>query len=304
MRQTLHSLCLFVVVLSMGAPSTADDKEEPWNPTETLKAATKKGREYRELFEKVGRSGLVDLLKDKDTGTSLQAAWELNRKIITLPVATKRDTDDTYDPEGIRAFLKHVRTRTELSIPDWWQKNLLENICVRKDDAHFVYGTRPDMKKVSLGASAKVVSADVWMAESETLSLQDKLLTFKTDKRSVVFSESIWPYQSNSLASCTVGDTTALAMYRQAGGPCPLLSFDHVNKKQIWSARVWGWARAFAAPGVDQHIELVATKDLIAVFGTEFRGVFLECFDAKSGEVKFRFCSSYWGFNSERWILK
>jgi hypothetical protein len=304
MRHTRTCLALLLVALAVGV-SPADDKDEHWSPTEALKAAKKQGGDYRERFEKVGRAGLAELLKDKDTGVSLVAAWELNRKLITLPnPKPMRDSDGTYDPEGMKAFLKHVSTRTGLTVPDWWQKNLLEDLCARKGVAHLIYGTLPERKKVTLGASAKWVRDEVWMAEGETLSAREKVLTFTANKRSISFGETICPYMSDSVTSCAAGKTTVLAIYSTAGGVCPLLGFDHENNKRLWTASVWGWGRGIGRGGTNQRLELLATKDTVTVFGSEFCGVFLESFDLKTGEVRFRFCSSCWGSSSERWNLK
>lgn len=303
MRQTRTYLTLFLVAIVVGV-SRADAKDD-WSANETLNAAAKQGREYRERFEKAGHDGLADLLKDKDTGVSLQAAWELNRKLIKLPKRPPLwDTDDSYDPEGMKTFLKHVNARTGLTAPDWWQKNLLENISVRKGTSHVILGSLPSWKKVPLGATTEYLSNVVWMAEGDMLAAREKVLTFTTNKRSVSFSERLCPYQSDAVASCVSGNVTVLAIFSKSGGPCPLLGFDHENNKRLWAARVWSCARDIGANGVHQRIELVTTKDTVAVFGSELAGAFLECFDLKTGEVRYRFCSSYWGSHSERWNLK
>lgn len=305
MRQTRSSLALLLVALVVGSVSSADDEGKDWDPSETLKATAKKAREYRELFEKAGRDGLADFLKDKDTGVSLQAAWELNRKVIKLP---KRpflwDTDEVYDPEGMKAFLKHVNARTGLTVPDWWQKNLLEHLAVHPKRAHIIMAALPELKVVQLGSNAQLLRSEVRMAEGDMLSIREKMLTFTTNKNSVSFRESLCPVGADSLASCTVGDTIVLAVYSQYGEPCPLLGFDRVSKKHLWSTQVWGVGRNHGANGVRQRIELVATKETVNVFGSEFAGMFLESFDLKTGEVRFRFCSSYWRFCSEAWNWK
>ena len=43
--------------------------------------AEEQARVYRVLFEKVGRVGLPELAKSKDTSLALQASWELHMKI-------------------------------------------------------------------------------------------------------------------------------------------------------------------------------------------------------------------------------
>jgi hypothetical protein len=62
---------------------------------------------YRAYFLRGGRVGLKDLLKDEDTGISLQAAWETNLKPAKLDPRLERGTD-VYDPDALDLFVRGV----------------------------------------------------------------------------------------------------------------------------------------------------------------------------------------------------
>jgi hypothetical protein len=57
--------------------------------------------------------------------------------------------------------------------------------------------------------------------------------------------------------------------------------------------------------GVAKHVIDIRYQDkIVYVFGAESHGMYVEAFDAGSGECIYRFCTCYWFAFSERWRIE
>src|SRR5687767_15027317 len=78
-------LCLFspLVFLSFISALIAAEPAPPPRPVGQLKAPPNEQAEvYQDLFELVGKPGLLKLSMSKDTSLALQASWEDHKKLV------------------------------------------------------------------------------------------------------------------------------------------------------------------------------------------------------------------------------
>ena len=104
-----------------------------------------KAKAYRLLFEKVGRPGLPDLMKGKDTGLALQASWEFHKKLVKRPKKPDRGPDDTYAPAEMKKFVEFLKDRTKSPVPEWWQLAITD-LSVNKGGGHMYFGFNQEPK--------------------------------------------------------------------------------------------------------------------------------------------------------------
>jgi hypothetical protein len=92
---------------------------------------------------------------------------------------------------------------------------------------------------------------------------------------------------------------------RSGGFPFKLAAFTGKDSHVAWKARVWAAGRdIFLGAAGYAPIELREAEGVVYVFGAEGCGMYLEAFDAESGQCRYRFCTAYWFNPSEAWGLK
>jgi hypothetical protein len=268
----------------------------------------KQARVYRELFEKVGRSGLPDLAKSKDTGLALQASWELHKKLVKR--STKKeasDPDGTYDAAEVKKFLDFLKDRTKAPVPDWWKKGISEldvDVDRAKDHAYFGEDPRKLLTKIELGERPWYVRNGV------KLTLRDGTYSYQAGDVAIEYKGAKQrPYElftGDGLVDVIAGKVTCLATYSTASAfPFHVAGFESKGSKCLWESEVWALNKRQHFGATARHrVELTTKGDTVFVFGEEVAGLYLEAFELGTGKCQFRFCTSYWGHYSEKWNLK
>jgi hypothetical protein len=270
----------------------------------------KQAQAYRELFEKVGRAGLTDLTKDKDTGLALQASWELHKKLVPRPKVPGAPRplaapDDTYDPKEIKKFLDFLKDRTKAPVPDWWEKGISELYVDERAQGHIYFGEDPEevLTKIELGKRPWYVRKGV------KLTLRDGTYSYEAGDVAIEYKVKNKRHESFidvGLADVTVGKVTCLAPFPTVNAfPFYVAAFESKGGKYLWESEVWALKRRSHQGSSARHrVELTMKGDAVFVFGAAFWGMYLEAFDLGTGKCQFRFCTSYWGHASEKWNLK
>jgi len=262
-------------------------------------SAESKAKAYRILFEKVGRSGLVTLAKDEDTGLALQAAWESHKKLVHPPKLVLGRVDAIYDVSDLTQFLAVLKKRTKAWIPEWWAKRIVA-VDVFADRHHaFVQDSddkKPDRRQSKAGP---LVPADAELEESGDHLLytnRDGKLKYLKSEESLLF---------DGRCAGLIGEKrSAVAIFGNSGRAFTLSGYERGHEKPSWTVDVWGSGRSRAVTGVNDHwAELIGLDNMVFVFGGESHGMYLEAFDTATGQCRFRFCTCYWFNFSERWNL-
>ncbi|MBN9122354.1 MAG: hypothetical protein J0I06_24975 [Planctomycetes bacterium] len=285
-------------MLAAGWAALAADREVP--PPSEERPQEKQARVYRELFEKVGQSGLPDLTKDKDTGLALQASWESHKKLVkrtTKPRAFY--PKDTYSADEIKKFLTFLKDRTGTSAPDWWAEGI-SDLYVEKERFHLHVAAEPKCEQIELG---KVV----WhVGEGVKLALRAETYSYTFGDVTAEFPKALFG-GLDSLTDVSAGKTMCLAGYLSyASYRFPVIGFDRKTGARIWKAEVWADnQKRHLGPASPRHRVEMTTKDnVLFVFGATGGGLYLEAFDLETGKCQYRFCTCYWGDYSEKWNLK
>lgn len=298
------------VLCSLIVAWTALVADEPPRPKEAEKErpSQKQAAEYKALFEKVGRAGLPDLTKDKDTSLALQASWELHKKLVKRtkragPVLKDVQSNETYDAAEVKKFVEFVKERTKAPVPGWWADRLAD-LDVYKERSHLSWAEAHKLKEVALGKE------DVWrVRDGVTLALKDGTISYRSGDVSLEFPKNLFDITSfeDALADLVTEKVTCLAKYRSelGGGRFRVAGFENKSGKHIWSAETWP-VHPFPhfGPTTEQRVEMTRAGDTVFVFGATTRGLYVEAFDLGTGKCQFRFCTSYWGNPSEQWNLK
>lgn len=272
----------------------------------------KQAREYRALFEKVGRAGLANLTKDKDMSLALQASWELHKKLVQRTVFEGGKPPsyiplDTYDADELKKFLAYIKDRTKAPVPEWWTKGI-SDLCVQmeKEKWHMYIGIDPHRKELNPVELEKIV----WrVREGVKLTLRDDVFSYKCGD---VLIECPKPkkfgelFTGGCLADVSGEKITCLATYSSTlARSFPIAGFESKSGKRLWDTEVWALAKHLLSGSSAGHrVELTTKGGTVFVFGEEFGGFYLEAFDLETGKHQFRFCTSYWGRYSEGWDLK
>lgn len=293
MIRTVCASVAFVLVAWAVAGRAEDPDVERWRNAPHQKQA----RAYRELFEKVGRAGLPELAKDKDSSLALHAEWELRKKFVEK---RKGEAFGTYDAEELKKFLRALAERTKVAPPEWWEAGLL-NLEVEIGRFH-VWRNPKHAKRIShkLGPDTLVV----WNTrEGVQLALRDKSLAFKPDAVSLEVPKEPFRMLLGDLIDLTIGKRTALAGLSDSSGySFDLFVFENTSSKLLWTEKVW--ARGLRVGGNGTHrAELMEKGGSLFVFGADSFSFYAEGFDLETGKVRFRFCSNYWCNPSEKWEL-
>jgi hypothetical protein len=300
-----------ILLGSLPASTTADDKEA--EIVKTMRSEVQKnvlanvvlddlfssdggksfaaGRAYKKLFSHVGLAGLKALAEDEDTGIALQAALELHKKVVKRDTPIPNRTNWVFDKKPMEEFLKFAAKRLKTEPPAWWGAVLVKGEVF--PDSHHAFITK---NEGLLPATAKV------KVEKDEVVLTSGKQSVKVPK--VVFGKVESDLDSPPVILC--GESLSfIARPVCCGHPYDVICVDSKTGKKQWAAPVWASCHiSHTGPPSPDYIEIRRHEDTVIVYGCEIFSVYAEAFDAKTGKCQFRFCTCYWGFNSEQWGLK
>src|SRR5436305_11912690 len=100
----------FLISVTLCAPLVAAEPAPPPRPVVRLKETpSEQAKAYKELFERVGKSGLIGLSKSEDTSLALQAAWESHKKLVPADKQRAGLPKHTYDPKELNKFVEFFK---------------------------------------------------------------------------------------------------------------------------------------------------------------------------------------------------
>ncbi len=258
------------------------------------------GVAYKELFTFVGPQNLHKLIEDENIGIALQAAWEVNKNPIKRPQKIKYRADWILDQQSVSQFLNIVEQRTNTQVPVWWQETLKSTDFFPGEHTAFV---KQDDKLQ--------YHPTVWLAAPEGTVVQKRLgsMRIKTSNGDILLLNSIIERAedrsglNDQINALIDPDQSFIALHKSAGFPYVLMSTDSKTGRLLWMSDVWATGRTMLF-GLGYHnLTIKRQGNLVLLFGGESHGMYIEGFDAETGENVFRFCTCYWGNFSEKWEL-
>jgi hypothetical protein len=99
-------------------------------------------------------------------------------------------------------------------------------------------------------------------------------------------------------------DFSVVSFACRAGFRFNLLCVDSNTGALLWQADVWAAGRTTLGGAEVHRISSIRKDDLIANFGAESHGAYVETFDLRTVRNRFRFCTCYWFNFSEQWNLR
>ena len=292
----LLAACVVFGWLSV-ASATEPEKDVKALREAVLKADTPKklAYGYKELFEKVGKDGLPELMKDDDIGLALQAAWEVHKKVVKR---SEKEADDkwVYDPDELKKFVAMLKKRTKAPVPDWWAENITK-VDVVPGKCHW-FRTNVDRRP----KYHETKDYTRW-PDGHDLEKRDDTLVYTVGKRSIEFSKDTFEERRSYFAGSVGEKRSAIAAYGSSG-PFEVAGFEGKGGKPVWKSEVWGAGRPVLAGFWYQCAEVYEKDGTVYVFGETPGGMYLEAFDLATGKCAFRFCTAYWLLYSEGWAIK
>lgn len=252
---------------------------------------------YEKYFRYVGTASFRRLMADENTGIALQAAWEAFKKPITRTKKIAGRTERIYSPDELAKFLEFVKARTKAPIPKWWSRQILD--VELGDTRHgFVVSNAAEWKLLRKSMAGSYVYFPAELERSVDV------LHYSCDGMKFEFPESLFQsYRPNTYAGHLGKTQSIIAGFNSdVGSGYQLAAFQTGDKTPKWVAEVWGGGILFGGPG-RHYIEIAENDGTIFVFGAELFSMYLEAFDAKTGNSRYRFSTSYWLNHSEGWNL-
>lgn len=295
MRPTLPlAVCVALGCLA-SARAVEPEKDVKALREAVVKAETQKAKVYgyKALFEKVGKAGLPDLMKDEDTGIALQAAWEVHKKLVKQ--SEKEGGDKwVYDPDELKKFMELLKKRTKAPVPDWWG----ESVTIVEVSPGKGHGFWPNADRRPKYHETKDHTR---LPEGHELEEKDDKLVYTVGKRSVEFPKDTFKHGSN-FAGFVGEKRSAVASY--SVGPFEIAGFEGKGGEAVWTSEVWATGYRTLAGAWPVFVEVFESDGTVYVFGKDMAGMYLEAFDLATGKAAFRFSTSYVCLYSEAWDIK
>jgi len=274
--------------------------EDPRSQVLDSSSARTRSKAFQEWFEGIGRAGIAKLVDDEDVGISLQAAWEVHKKLVkrVKPVTAAR-SDDVYDREELNQFLIFLKKKTKATVPDWWAESIVDVDVFPNEHHAFIGAARQKVTKSQAN--------EKWLVtEGAELTRGTNTLVFSTGGKSIEFPDDKFVHGSGICFTGVVTDKTGfIATFApEAGQAFKVARFEDKGNKPVWLEKVWAAGRTAGSGPASHRVELVTTENTLMVFGKESHGMYLEAFDKKTGKNLYRFCTCYWFNNSEGWKIK
>ncbi len=252
-----------------------DDKNEGLTSSSRVGSSRQLATRIGKLLSSTPTSELKRLATVPDCNLALAAGWE--RVCRTVP-ATEQEELVNPDAEAISRFLGLLEGRIQFSIPAEWEAAVRSAKAYRQRDFRF---PRPERGEQPFpGHGLLRCAGHHWIVKKD-----GQLIKLPTDDGSgpVDFA-----------AVEVAGDRTFTALYGWPPAPYQLFATDRESGAVIWSSRVWaaGEWRGYAGSGW-HLVALRSAGEKLAVFGMDFRTVYVEVFDKRTGENRCRFSTAY-----------
>jgi len=293
-----HPLAACVALCCLAsAPAAEPEKDVKALREEVVKADTQKAKiyGYKALFEKVGKAGLPDLMKDEDTGIALQAAWEVHKKLVQRSKEIPPQSSDIYEPDGLKKFVEVLKKRTKAPLPDWWAESI--TIVEVKPGKFHWFRNKPDLRPKYYETKDYTR-----LPEDHELERKADTLVYTVGKRSVEFPKDTFGEGSSNFAGFVGEKRSAIARYSTS--PFEIAGFEGKGGKVVWKSEGWGTGLVVITGSWFNLVEVVENDGTVYVFGKNPDGMYLEAFDLATGKVEFRFSTSYICLYSEAWNIK
>lgn len=304
MRTHLVSIIILSSMLVLSAAATGVCQVEIAElRSDILKSDSPKQRAiaYKKLFEKIGKQNLGILARDPDLSISLQASWETHKRLVKRSLPVKDRVDDIYDRDELTAFCDALKKKIDCPIPEWWLDNFT-NIDVVPGKLHFIgkMSKEPILIKGKAGGLVR---------ENTQLAVKDNLLTIRKDNHSVTLNKLDIDLDKLSPSyvydAAWMGEISVVMAYNSiAGTRYGVSCYQKGSEKPKWTASVWAVNRTELNGNATHKAELIITKNVVYIFGSETNGMYVEAFDIATGKPVLRFSTCYWFHFSEAWIIK
>jgi hypothetical protein len=206
---------------------------------------------------------------------ALAAGWE--RVCRTVPAA-EQDELVNPDKEAISRFLGLLEGRIQFSIPGEWEAAVKSARAYHRRDFRFSRPERGEQPFPGHGLLRRAGHQWIVKKDARLIKLPTSDGSGPVDFAAVEFA----------------GEKAFTALYGWPPAPYKLIATDLGSGEVIWSSSVWaaGDWRGYSGSGW-HFVTIRSAGEKLAVFGMDFRTVYVEVFDKKTGENRCRFSTAY-----------
>ncbi len=243
----------------------------------------------RDLAVRIGKllsssstSDLDHVVIDSDSTVALAAGWE--RVSRTLPKA-EQDEAVSPDAQAISRFLGLLEGRVRCPIPKAWEASVKSAKGRSQGRISF---TRPErQERLLTGRRPLERVGQLW-----AVKMDGQLIKLPAaDGLGIVDCASV------ELAA----EKAFVALYGWPPTPYRLFAVDRESGKVLWSSKAWAAGNWLNYSGQGWHDVFVRfAGETLTVFGIAGSTVYVEAFDDKTGECRWRFSTAYFDESSPR----
>jgi hypothetical protein len=234
-----------------------------------------------ELLSTSTSDQLDRLVCDPDSTIAMAAGWERVRR--TMPEVDKQRFV-AADGFAISRFLGLVEGRTHVPIPKTWEETVKSARGPCQTHIGFEYPK----------AFRKEIESAVWEATREgpnwLVKKGDQLIKVPAADGGMFSDATVELSHQRTYVTIYVSKSQ-----------CELYALDPASGKVEWTSKVWGASKAWTSeamflieggPGYI-YVSVHSWRDMVVVYGHSNSDVYLEAFDSKTGENRFRFSTAY-----------
>ncbi|MEM9413375.1 MAG: hypothetical protein AAGA30_19860 [Planctomycetota bacterium] len=244
---------------------------------------------YRQIFQIAESDLLPWLMRHENDSIALQSAWESVERSVPIEMGPA-----TFTPgnEELVAFLQFAADRFNAPIPEWWRQLVVKS---RANRRYNIYFFNDDIESPYHGTELE------WVECPNNAILENKAdgVVYRVDDDSILVSnETLDRDDSESLfgnlSGCFTTDLFFVTVHSDAGFPHTVSCIDRKSNDVIWQSEAFGCFIGGTSGIHYSWVELVPTNDnRIFLFGFACTGLYMECFDSRTGESLFHFSSGY-----------
>lgn len=240
----------------------------------------------RRLFHGADETKLRALRVGGNDTLAVRAAWERIR--AGLPSEDLEDACKIKEA-ALQRFIGFVEGRVGITVPDWWEKAMMNARAYSRSNVFFEKPTLEKYKKTSGGFRApkpiQVIGDDgsFTITDGVSLAILGKALCEYSEKHlngeiDAMFSD----------ARCYI------VVHANRCSPYRLFCTENKSGRIVFEKSVWASAQSGHYSGVGWHwVDILVVKGRVWVFGVGDDGAYLESFDTRSGVSTFRFGTAF-----------